>query len=126
MGKMLVAGETCDEHNAMTYLTQAEIGAKIARLREVRDVPQRRLAGEIGLDPSALSRVESGERGLAVGELVAIAEFLGVSMDELLRDDIPAAPLFRNEGGEAAGNEAVAVFDEFIDDFMALEAALRR
>lgn len=109
----------------MGYLTQIEVGAKIARLRDERDVPQRRLAAEIGLDPSALSRVESGERGLAVGELVAIAEFLDVSMDELLRDDVAAAPLFRNEGGEAVGNDAVAVFDELIDDFLALEAALR-
>ena len=109
----------------MGYLTQIEVGAKIARLRDERDVPQRRLAAEIGLDPSALSRVESGGRGLAVGELVAIAEFLDVSMDELLRDDVAGAPLFRNEGGEAAGNDAVAVFDELIDDFLALEAALR-
>ena len=109
----------------MGYLTQIEVGAKIARLRDERGVAQRRLAAEIGLDPSALSRVESGERGLAVSELVAIAEFLDVSMDELLRDDVAAAPLFRNEGGEAAGNDAVAVFDELIDDFLALEAALR-
>ena len=109
----------------MGYLTQIEVGAKIARLRDERGVAQRRLAAEIGLDPSALSRVESGERGLAVSELVTIAEFLDVSMDELLRDDVAAAPLFRNEGGEAAGNDAVAVFDELIDDFLALEAALR-
>lgn len=122
---MLGADESCDEHNAMAYLTQAEIGAKIARLRDQRNVPQRRLATEIGLDPSALSRVESGERGLAVGELVAIAEFLNVSMDQLLRDDIVAAPLFRNEGGDDAGNDAVATFYEFIDDFLALEAVLR-
>ena len=122
---MPTVDESCDESNVVEYLTQIEVGAKIARLRDERDVPQRRLAAEIGLDPSALSRVESGERGLAVGELVAIAEFLGVSMDELLRDDVAGAPLFRNEGGEVAGNDAVAVFDELIDDFLALEAALR-
>lgn len=109
----------------MSYPTPAEVGAKIAALHEERGVPQRRLAAEIGLDPSALSRVESGERGVAVGERVAIADYLGVSMDELVRDDVPAAQLFRNEGGAAAGNDAVAVFDEFIDDFMTLEAAMR-
>lgn len=125
MDRMLVADESCDEYNAMAYLTQVEVGAKIARLRDERDVPQRRLATEIGLDPSALSRVESGERGLAVGELVAIAEFLNVSVDQLLRDDVVAEPLFRNEGGEAAGNDAVATFNDFIDDFLALEAVLR-
>lgn len=122
---MLAVDESCDEHNAMAYLTPAEVGAKIARLRDERSVPQRRLATEIGLDPSALSRVESGDRGLAVGELVAIAEFLDVSMDQLLSDDVVAEPLFRNEGGEAAGNNAVATFNEFIDDFLALEAVVR-
>lgn len=125
MDRMIGADESCDERNAMAYLTQTEVGAKIGRLRDERDVPQRRLATEIGLDPSALSRVESGERGLAVGELVAIAEFLGVSVDQLLRDDVVAEPLFRNEGGEAAGSDAVATFNEFIDDFLALEAVLR-
>ena len=109
----------------MAYLTQAEIGAKIARLRDERDMTQGRLATGIGLDASALSRVESGARGLAVGELVAIADFLGVSLDQLLRDDVVTEPLFRNEGGEAAGTNAVATFNEFIDDFLALEALLR-
>ncbi len=122
---MIPNEESCDVRNAMAYLTQTEVGAKIARFRDERDVPQGRLATEIGLDPSALSRVESGERGLAVGELVAIAEFLDVSMDQLLRDDVVAEPLFRNEGGEAAGNDAVTTFNEFIDDFLALEAVLR-
>ena len=88
MSRMAAVDESCDESNAMGYLTQIEVGAKIARLRDERDVAQRRLAAEIGLDPSALSRVESGERGLAVGELVAIAKILDVSMDELLRDDV--------------------------------------
>jgi transcriptional regulator with XRE-family HTH domain len=122
---MTPVDESCDERNAMAYLTQAEVGANIARLRDERDVTQDRLATGIGLDPSALSRVESGARGLAVGELVAIADFLGVSLDQLLRDDVVAEPLFRNEGGEAAGTNAVATFNEFIDDFLALEAALR-
>src|SRR3954470_7971854 len=104
MDNMIGADEYCDEHNAMAYLTQAEVGARVARLRDERGVSQRRLAAELELDPSALSRVESGERGLAVGELVAIAEFLGVPIDELLRDDAAAAPLFRNEGGQAAAH----------------------
>src|SRR4051812_28568266 len=82
------------------YLAQREVGARIAALRDERDVSQRSLAGAVGLDPSAMSRVESGERGLAVDELVAIAGFLGVPVDSLLRREMDAAPLFRNEGGD--------------------------
>lgn len=107
----------------MTYLTQSEVGARIAELRVERGVSQRRLATALALDPSALSRIESGDRGLAVGELVAAAEFLGVPTDALLRAEIEGAPLFRNEGGEEEGNAAVAEFEAIIDDFFTFAAA---
>ena len=64
------------------YLTQEEVGPRIAELRQERGVSQRRLADAIGVDPSAMSRIESGQRGLAVDELVAIADFLGVTTDD--------------------------------------------
>jgi len=72
-----------------------------------------------------LSRIESGERGLAVGELVSVAEFLGVDTDVLLRDEVEAAPLFRNEGGPEQGDAAVAKFTSIIDEFFTFEAAAR-
>lgn len=116
----------CDEHNLMAYLTPSELGARIAELRTQRGVAQRRLADEIGVDPSALSRVESGERGLAVGELIALAAFLDVSTDALLLDDENALPLFRHDGDEEAAAAAVAEFNAVIDDFLALKATLGR
>lgn len=109
----------------MSYLTQELVGQRIAELRAERGVSQRRLADVLGLDPSALSRIESGERGLAVGELVAVAEFLGVDTDALLRDEVDATPLFRNEGGPEQGNAAVAEFASIIDEFFIFEAAAR-
>lgn len=109
----------------MSYLTQREVGQRIADLRAERGVSQRRLADVLDLDPSALSRIESGERGLAVGELVAVAEFLGVEIDALLRDEADAVPLFRNEGGPEQGNAAVVEFSSIIDEFFTFEAAAR-
>ena len=117
---------SCDEHNLVAYLTASELGARIAELRTQRGVAQRRLADEIGVDPSALSRVESGERGLAVGELIALAAFLDVSTDALLLDDENALPLFRHDGDEEAAAAAVAEFNAVIDDFLALKATLGR
>jgi len=117
---------SCDEHNVMGYLSPSELGVRIAELRTQRGVAQRRLADEIGIDPSALSRVESGERGLAVGELVALAAFLDVSTDALLLDDGNALPLFRNDGDEEAAAAAVDEFNAVIDDFLALKATLGR
>jgi transcriptional regulator with XRE-family HTH domain len=108
-----------------TYRSAAEVGTRIAELREAQGVPQRRLAEAIGIDQSALSRLESGSRGLAVEELVGIAEFLNVETDTLLRSTADAAPLFRNEGGAGEAGEAIGSFDSIIDDFFAFEAAVR-
>jgi transcriptional regulator with XRE-family HTH domain len=109
----------------MSYLTQQQLGQRVADLRAERGVSQRRLADVLGLDPSALSRIESAERGLAVGELVSAAEFLGVDPDALLRDELDATPLFRNEGGPEQGDAAVAEFTSIIDEFFTFEAAAR-
>ena len=110
----------------MSYLTQEQVGQRIAELRAQRGVSQRRLADALGLDPSALSRIESGERGLAVGELVAAAEFLGVETDVLLRDELEATPLFRNDGGDEEAHAAIAEFTAIMDDFFTFEAAVGR
>ncbi|MCP9491409.1 MAG: helix-turn-helix domain-containing protein [Solirubrobacteraceae bacterium MAG38_C4-C5] len=107
------------------YLDQAAVGHRIADLRAERGVSQRRLAAALDLDPSALSRIESGERGLAVGELVAAAAFLGVDTDAILRERVDLAPLFRNDGTAEEGEETVAQVNAVIDDFFTLEAALR-
>ncbi len=110
----------------MSYLTQEQVGRRLAELRAERGVSQRRLAAALGLDPSALSRVESGDRGLAVGELVAASEFLGVDTDMLLRSEADAVPLFRNDGGADEADAAVAEFTAIMDDFFTFEAALGR
>ena len=71
------------------------IGGAIARLREERGWSQRALAKVVGLDQSALSRVESGKRRLAAGELDVIARALGVSPAALLAgpgEDLPLPP----------------------------------
>ena len=69
------------------------IGGAIALLREERGWSQRALAKVVGLDQSALSRVEAGKRRLAAGELDLIARALGVSPAALLGgpgEDLPA------------------------------------
>jgi transcriptional regulator with XRE-family HTH domain len=106
-------------------LTQEGVGARIAELRGERGVSQRRLAEVISVDPSAMSRIEAGERGLAVDELVRIADFFGVRTDDLLRRAVDPTPLYRNEGGAEAGTQALREFESIIDDFFAFEAATR-
>jgi Zn-dependent peptidase ImmA (M78 family)/transcriptional regulator with XRE-family HTH domain len=79
----------------MTDTPDRRIGCAIARLREERGWSQRALAKVVGLDQSALSRIEAGKRRLAAGELDVIARALGVSPAALLAgpgEDLRALP----------------------------------
>ena len=73
---------------------QASIGAQIARLREQQGWSQRALARWVGIDQSAVSRIEAGHRRLSAAELQRFADALHVSADVLLKgatDAVPAA-----------------------------------
>jgi transcriptional regulator with XRE-family HTH domain/Zn-dependent peptidase ImmA (M78 family) len=63
---------------------QARIGAQIASLRERQGWSQRALAKWVGIDQSAVSRIEAGRRRLSADELQRIAAALHVSADALL------------------------------------------
>ena len=106
----------------MIYRTKAEIGRYVAELREERGLSQRQLAEHLGIDKSAMSRVEAGERGLAVDELATVAELSGKTADEILRKD-EVGFAFRSEADDASVREAVDLFNKLYDDFFALKTA---
>jgi transcriptional regulator with XRE-family HTH domain len=114
-----------EQPDSSEYLDETEVGARIAELRSERGVSQRRLADVITVDPSAMSRIESGQRGLAVSELVEISKFFGIPTESLLRREAELTPLFRNEGGPDEASQALTAFEAIIDDFFAFEAAAR-
>ena len=66
---------------------QASIGAQIARLREQQGWSQRALAKWVGIDQSAVSRIEAGRRRLSADELQRFADALHVSADVLLKGE---------------------------------------
>jgi len=108
----------------VAYRTRQEVAGRIRELREERDISQRKLAGIVGLDPAAMNRIESGERGLSTGELVAIAEALQVDVDGILRKQEPAYAL-RAQCGDEEVRESLDFFREVIADFFAAEALAR-
>ena len=63
----------------------ASIGGLIARLREEQGWSQRALAKWVGIDQSAVSRIEAGRRRLSADELQRFAGALHVSADVLLK-----------------------------------------
>jgi Zn-dependent peptidase ImmA (M78 family)/transcriptional regulator with XRE-family HTH domain len=65
-------------------LTQEQLGARIGRARERLGLSQAELAERVDLSQSAVSRIESGGRGVDSLELAAIADALDVSVLDLL------------------------------------------
>lgn len=106
----------------MSYRTKAEIGRYVAKLREEHGLSQQQLARRLDVHKSAVSRIEAGERGLAVDELAVIAEVFGKTADEILRKD-EVAFAFRAEADDTSVTKAVDLFNKVYDDFFALKTA---
>ena len=105
----------------MAYRTPVEVGARIRELREERGISQRKLAVSVGLDPAAMSRIESAERGLSTGELVAAAQALDVEVDVILRTPEPAYALRATCSADAV-RDGLGAFRDVIADYFAVEA----
>jgi transcriptional regulator with XRE-family HTH domain len=99
---------------------QDTVGPRIAELR--KDMSQAALAAAIGIDRSAMSRIESGERAISLSELVRISAELGVEPTGLLQSE---EPVFAMRSDNRGGHLDSALTDciRFIDDYLALEAA---
>lgn len=62
----------------------ANLARWLCAAREQRGVSQDVLAGRLGVAQSVVSRVERGHRRVSVPELLAWAEALGLSWEELM------------------------------------------
>ena len=65
-----------------------EVGALIRKARLRQAMSLRSLAAEVGLSPSLISQVETGKTQPSVSTLYALSNFLGLSIDELLANDL--------------------------------------
>ena len=72
----------------MAIEEEAELGSRVALLREVRGMSLRALATSAGVSSSFLSQLENGRTNASVASLRKIAAALGVSPAQLL-DDSP-------------------------------------
>lgn len=64
-----------------------KLGERIRHFREKRGIGSAQLASEIGLSPSAMSLLESGDRTVKAEELAKIAEALSISPMAILDSD---------------------------------------
>ncbi|MGD9620650.1 MAG: helix-turn-helix domain-containing protein [Mycolicibacterium sp.] len=71
-------------------MDHATLGLRVAQARSAADVSQGKLGELVGLDRTAISRAEKGERKLTMTEMVAIAEALGRPLGFFVNDPLPA------------------------------------
>jgi transcriptional regulator with XRE-family HTH domain/Zn-dependent peptidase ImmA (M78 family) len=67
-----------------------DVGERVARARRIRGLTQEQLAERSGLERTALSKVESGRRGLSAMELAALATALDRRIDYFVTASPPA------------------------------------
>jgi transcriptional regulator with XRE-family HTH domain len=96
-----------------TMVARDAVGLRVRELREAREMTQEQVAELLGLAASAVSRVESGGRGLTADELALLAERFGVSADFLLFGEREEEVLLRAEGDAA---DAVQFARELVRD----------
>lgn len=89
-----------------------EIAQRLAELRRERGFSQEGLAAELGLSRQAVSKWERAESAPDMGNLMALADLYGVTIDELLRvdadiaDDVRFECQDRRESAEAEAAQA--------------------
>ncbi len=97
--------------------TLQQLGSRISTARQAAGWTQEHLARSIGLDRSALSRMESGQRRIDVVELAAMAEALGVSVDFFLR--LPPPEVLSQRPSSAVADEGQPRVDWLASDLAA-------
>ena len=79
-----------------------EIGVRIAEARTERGATQAQLAATIGMDRTALAKIESGSRRVTAMELVMIARELGRRVERFVDEAPPALVSYRRAQPEVA------------------------
>ena len=60
------------------------IGEQIRKLREDKGLPLRKIAAELDIDQSILSKIERGERKASKNQIIRIAKIFGADEKKLL------------------------------------------
>jgi transcriptional regulator with XRE-family HTH domain len=102
--------------------SDAAVGQRVVELLGSR--PQRELAEAVGMQPSVLSRALTGARAFNMSEIVDIADYLGVRVEELLFDEQPAFAM-RGAADDETTQAVVAQCSHLIDAMLQIEAVGR-
>jgi transcriptional regulator with XRE-family HTH domain len=103
----------CDNGTTADEQEWVEVGARIAAGRKARGLSQDDLAGQLGLDRTAITKIETGRRHINSLELVRLAEVLERPLESFVSDP-PASIVSRRAA--VAGQRDDANGDRAIED----------
>jgi transcriptional regulator with XRE-family HTH domain len=105
------------------YMSAREVGALIAELRQRAGLGQAEVGARLGIDQSAMSRIERGQRSLSAWELYALADLFEVDPDRILRKEEDSGVLLRAGGaGDAAIRRGLEAFETLTREILAARA----
>lgn len=94
------------------------LGARIAKLRNIKGMSQEELASIIGVSRPSLVQIEGGNRNVKVPELKNLAETLNFSMDEIMSDNFDVVTYIDNiDNKEEQTKMRISVPEVNIDKF---------
>lgn len=84
--------------------TRIRIGKNIQYLRKRLNLTSKQLAKELEIGESFITLVESGQRGMSLNNLTAVADYLNINLNDLIRKDLTAPTAF-SEKDESGSTE---------------------
>lgn len=102
----------------------SQLGIRLRRMREERNMTQEQLAGRLGMSRQRLARLENGTTDITFEVLSGMAEVFGVSVPDLT-DGLQKEPAEIFRLGEGSRASIVNVF-EMLDLFYANKRAYEK
>ena len=104
-------------------MTDQELGSRVKALREQRSMTQDVFGEALGIDQSAVSRIEAGQRAMTARELASASTALGVTIGQLIEEGSVEPALLRAGGSDdEAVEESLKIFSASIDEYRGIEA----
>jgi HTH-type transcriptional regulator, competence development regulator len=91
--------------------SMVSIGEQIRKLREEHGLPLRKVAAELDIDQSVLSKIERGERTASKEQILQIAKLFNADENQLLINYLSDRVVY-NLKGESLAQDALKVAEE--------------
>ena len=87
------------------------IGLRVRMMREGVGLTQKQLAEHLGMQRTALVQVEAGSRKLSVSELIGVARFFNITVDQFLDPEkLPKIEIHEPNEQKERGDRPVGEF----------------